>query len=183
MPPQFGRWRLPPRRLVGGRGWGSGAGATRPRARAPATAARTPAMGSGASYGCAGVSRPRARTTARERPDAGVTQPRVRTPARGAGLEASAWTAWPSAGGHGLAPTPVRARATGRAPPQATAPAWPDPPLAARRHRKPSRRLCVTPRFKEQSQVHLIYASEKTTHIITECIEINVINIINVLIT
>jgi hypothetical protein len=26
--------------------------------------------------------------------------------------------------------------------------------------------------------VHLIYAPEKTTHIITECIEINVINII-----
>jgi hypothetical protein len=39
------------------------------------------------------------------------------------------------------------------------------------------------PGFKEQSQVHLIYAPEKTTHIITECIEINVINIINVLIT
>jgi hypothetical protein len=31
--------------------------------------------------------------------------------------------------------------------------------------------------------VHLIYAPEKTTHIIIECIEINVINIINVLIT
>jgi hypothetical protein len=31
--------------------------------------------------------------------------------------------------------------------------------------------------------VHLIYVPEKTTHIITECIEINVINIINVLIT
>jgi hypothetical protein len=31
--------------------------------------------------------------------------------------------------------------------------------------------------------VHLIYASEKTTHTITEFIEINVINIINVLIT
>jgi hypothetical protein len=31
--------------------------------------------------------------------------------------------------------------------------------------------------------VHLIYAPEKATHIITECIEINVINIINVLIT
>jgi hypothetical protein len=41
----------------------------------------------------------------------------------------------------------------------------------------------VTPGFKEQSRVHLIYAQEKTTHIITECIEINVINIINVLIT
>jgi hypothetical protein len=41
----------------------------------------------------------------------------------------------------------------------------------------------VTPEFKEQSRVHLIYAPEKTTHIITECIEINVINIINVLIT
>jgi hypothetical protein len=43
--------------------------------------------------------------------------------------------------------------------------------------------LTVTPGFKEQSRVHLIYASEKTTHIITECIEINIINIINVLIT
>jgi hypothetical protein len=43
--------------------------------------------------------------------------------------------------------------------------------------------LTVTPGFKEQSRVHLIYAPEKTTHIITECIEINVINIINVLIT
>jgi hypothetical protein len=41
----------------------------------------------------------------------------------------------------------------------------------------------VTPGFKEQSRVHLIYVPEKTTHIITECIEINVINIINVLIT
>jgi hypothetical protein len=41
----------------------------------------------------------------------------------------------------------------------------------------------VTPDFKEQSRVHLIYAPEKTTHIITECIDINVINIINVLIT
>jgi hypothetical protein len=41
----------------------------------------------------------------------------------------------------------------------------------------------VTPEFKELSRVHLIYAPEKTTHIITECIEINVINIINVLIT
>jgi hypothetical protein len=41
----------------------------------------------------------------------------------------------------------------------------------------------VTPGFKEQSRVHLIYAPDKTTHIITECIEINVINIINVLIT
>ncbi len=39
----------------------------------------------------------------------------------------------------------------------------------------------VTPGFKEQSRVHLIYAPEKTTHIITECIEINVIDIINVL--
>jgi hypothetical protein len=27
--------------------------------------------------------------------------------------------------------------------------------------------VVVTPGFKEQSQVHLIYASEKTTHIIT----------------
>jgi hypothetical protein len=41
----------------------------------------------------------------------------------------------------------------------------------------------VTSEFKEQSRVHLIYASEKTTHIITECIEINVINIINIFIT
>jgi hypothetical protein len=41
----------------------------------------------------------------------------------------------------------------------------------------------VTPGFKEQSRVHLIYAPEKTTHIITECIKINVINFINVLIT
>jgi hypothetical protein len=32
----------------------------------------------------------------------------------------------------------------------------------------------VTPGFKGQSRVHLIYASEKTTHIITQCIEINV---------
>jgi hypothetical protein len=32
----------------------------------------------------------------------------------------------------------------------------------------------VTPGFKEQSQVHLIYVPKKTTHIITECIEINV---------
>jgi hypothetical protein len=39
------------------------------------------------------------------------------------------------------------------------------------------------PGFKEQSRVHLIYAPEKTTHIITDCIEINVIDIINVLIT
>jgi hypothetical protein len=43
--------------------------------------------------------------------------------------------------------------------------------------------LLVTPGFNEQSQVHLIYTPEKTTHIITECIEINVINIIKVLIT
>jgi hypothetical protein len=28
------------------------------------------------------------------------------------------------------------------------------------------------PGFKKQSRVHLIYALEKTTHIITECIEI-----------
>jgi hypothetical protein len=41
----------------------------------------------------------------------------------------------------------------------------------------------VTPRIKEQSRVHLIYATENTTHIIIECIEINVINIINVLTT
>jgi hypothetical protein len=43
--------------------------------------------------------------------------------------------------------------------------------------------LLSHPGFKEQSRVHLIYAPEKTTHIITECIEINVINILNVLIT
>jgi hypothetical protein len=41
----------------------------------------------------------------------------------------------------------------------------------------------VTPGFKEQSRVHLINALEKTTHIITEYIEINVINIKKVLIT
>jgi hypothetical protein len=32
----------------------------------------------------------------------------------------------------------------------------------------------VTPGFKGQSRVHLIHAPKKTTHIITECIEINV---------
>jgi hypothetical protein len=32
-------------------------------------------------------------------------------------------------------------------------------------------------------QAGLIYEPEKTTHIITECIKINVINIINILIT
>jgi hypothetical protein len=32
----------------------------------------------------------------------------------------------------------------------------------------------VTPRFKGRSQVYLIYAAKKTTHIITEYIEINV---------
>jgi hypothetical protein len=32
----------------------------------------------------------------------------------------------------------------------------------------------ATPRFKGQSREHLIYAPKKTTHIITECIEINV---------
>jgi hypothetical protein len=31
------------------------------------------------------------------------------------------------------------------------------------------------PGFKEQSQVHLIHASKKTTYIITECVELNVI--------
>jgi hypothetical protein len=35
-------------------------------------------------------------------------------------------------------------------------------------------RSIVTPGFKIQSRVHLIYAPKKTTHIITECIEINV---------
>jgi hypothetical protein len=38
-----------------------------------------------------------------------------------------------------------------------------------------ARGALVTPGFKEQSQVHLIYAPKKTTHIVTECIEINVI--------
>jgi hypothetical protein len=33
----------------------------------------------------------------------------------------------------------------------------------------------VTPGFKGQSRVRVIYAPKKTTHIITECIEINVI--------
>jgi hypothetical protein len=37
-----------------------------------------------------------------------------------------------------------------------------------------SRRVPVTPRFKGQRRVHLIYAPKKTTHIIIECIEINV---------
>jgi hypothetical protein len=32
----------------------------------------------------------------------------------------------------------------------------------------------VTPGFKGQSRVHLIYAPKKTAHILTECIEINV---------
>jgi hypothetical protein len=32
----------------------------------------------------------------------------------------------------------------------------------------------VTPKFKGQSRVHVIYAPKKTTHIIPECIEINV---------
>jgi hypothetical protein len=32
----------------------------------------------------------------------------------------------------------------------------------------------VTPGFKGQSRVHLIHAPKKTTYIITECIEINV---------
>jgi hypothetical protein len=36
-------------------------------------------------------------------------------------------------------------------------------------------RMNVTPGFKEQSRVHLIHAPKKTTYIITECIEINVI--------
>jgi hypothetical protein len=33
----------------------------------------------------------------------------------------------------------------------------------------------VTPGFKEQSWVHLIHVPKKTTYIVTECIEINVI--------
>jgi hypothetical protein len=37
---------------------------------------------------------------------------------------------------------------------------------------------CHTRALMEQSRVHLIYAPEKTTHIITECIEINVINVL-----
>jgi hypothetical protein len=40
----------------------------------------------------------------------------------------------------------------------------------------------VTPGFKGQSRVHLIHAPKKTTYIITECIEINVV-IIRVFIT
>jgi hypothetical protein len=41
----------------------------------------------------------------------------------------------------------------------------------------PGRLLCgvVTPGFKGQSRVHLIHAPKKTTYIIIECIEINVI--------
>jgi hypothetical protein len=42
--------------------------------------------------------------------------------------------------------------------------------------------VVVTPGFKEQSRVHLIHTPKKTTYIITECIEINVI-IIRVFIT
>jgi hypothetical protein len=42
--------------------------------------------------------------------------------------------------------------------------------------------MCNTPGFKGQSRVHLIYATKKTTYIITECIEINV-RIIRVFIT
>jgi hypothetical protein len=42
--------------------------------------------------------------------------------------------------------------------------------------------LLSHPGFKGQSQVHLIHAPKKITHIITECIEINV-TIIRVLIT
>jgi hypothetical protein len=45
-----------------------------------------------------------------------------------------------------------------------------------------ARPLYVTPGFKGQSRVHLIHAPKKTTYIITECIEINVI-IIRVFIT
>jgi hypothetical protein len=37
-----------------------------------------------------------------------------------------------------------------------------------------SHQINVTPGSKGQSWVHLIYAPKKTTHIITECIEINV---------
>ncbi|KAL5647523.1 hypothetical protein ACJX0J_041878, partial [Zea mays] len=47
-----------------------------------------------------------------------------------------------------------------------------------KRSRLGTKWVFVTPGFKEQSWVHLIYAPEKTTHIIIECIEINVINII-----
>jgi hypothetical protein len=32
----------------------------------------------------------------------------------------------------------------------------------------------ITPGFKGQSRVHLIHAPNKTTYIITECIEINI---------
>jgi predicted nuclease with TOPRIM domain len=44
-------------------------------------------------------------------------------------------------------------------------------------------RLMSHPGFKGQSWVHLIHVPKKTTYIITECIETNVMNIINVLIT
>jgi hypothetical protein len=57
-----------------------------------------------------------------------------------------------------------------------------DEPATLGKTKAPSA-IIVTSGFKQQSRVHLIYAPEKTTHIITECIEINVINIINVLIT
>jgi hypothetical protein len=46
-----------------------------------------------------------------------------------------------------------------------------------------SRVISVTPDFKEQNRVHIIYVPEKTTYIITESIEINFINIINIHIT
>jgi hypothetical protein len=55
--------------------------------------------------------------------------------------------------------------------------------LGHARHTEGCRRaLAVTPGFKEQSRVHLIHAPKKTTYIIIECIEINVI-IIRVFIT
>ena len=37
--------------------------------------------------------------------------------------------------------------------------------------------IIVTPGFKGQSRLHLIHAPKKTTYIITECIEINVIKL------
>jgi hypothetical protein len=53
---------------------------------------------------------------------------------------------------------------------------------AARTTLNPCVFLCTTPLshpgFKEQSWVHLIHAPQKTTYIITECIEINVTLII-----
>jgi hypothetical protein len=60
--------------------------------------------------------------------------------------------------------------------PAATMP-LPAVPAAAARPPSPPRATETAvshPDFKGQSRVHLIYAPKKTTHIITECIEINV---------